>query len=228
MKGEVELIKYLRVPDFITILNALFGLGAVFLILQDRSQVLLASIFILLGACMDGLDGLLARKLQHGVLGANLDSFADLITFGLAPAAICYVLIPSVFAAISSALFLITGMLRLARFNILPKTDSFTGIPITAGGVFVALFVISFKDSDLFNLIILLLLFLSYLMISRITYPKIRNRKLLVLLGGVLILTLSGYYLDIKELLQFCSNVMLGLIALYILSPALRGIKYKK
>lgn len=226
MEGEA-LFKYLRPPDLVTILNALFGLSAVFLILQDRSQATLASIFILLGACMDSLDGFLARKLKYGILGANLDSFADLITFGLAPAAICYVLLSNVLTAFSSALFSISGMLRLARFNILPKTESFTGIPITAAGLFVALFVVSFQDSDLFNLIIPLLLLLSYLMISRITYPKIRDIKLLFLLGAVLILTLTGYYLE-KQLFQFSSYVMLALITLYILSPALRRIKYKK
>lgn len=227
MKIVEALFKYLRLPDLFTILNALFGLGAILLILQDRGQATLASIFILIGACMDSLDGYLARKLKQGILGANLDSFADLITFGLAPVAICYVLFSSFLTAICSAFFLICGMLRLARFNILPKTDSFIGMPITAAGLFVALFILAFKDIYI-NLIILLLLILSYLMISRITYPKIRDKRLMFLLGAVLMLTLTGYYLDIEQLLQFSSYVMLALLTLYILSPAIRGIIYKK
>ncbi len=227
MGGEAELFRYLRLPDFVTILNALFGLAAVFLILEDRTQALLASIFVLLGASMDALDGFLARKLKYGILGANLDSFADLITFGLAPAAVCYVLLSSVSAAICSALFSICGMLRLARFNILPKTEGFIGMPITAGGVFVALFVLSFKDSDLFNLIIPILAVLSYLMISRIPYPKIRDRRLVLLFGVIFILTLGGYYLNVKQLFQSSSYVLLGLVTLYILSPV-RRFRYKK
>lgn len=222
------LFKYLRLPDLFTILNALFGLSAVFLLSQDRGQATLASIFILIGACLDSLDGFLARKLKQGILGGNLDSFADLITFGLAPVAICYILLSSVLTAICSALFLICGMLRLARFNILPKTDSFIGMPITAAGLFVALFVLAFKDSTYINLIIPLLLILSYLMISRITYPKIRDIRLMFLLGAVLMLTLTGYYLDIKQLLQFGSYVMLALITLYILSPTVGRIRHKK
>jgi CDP-diacylglycerol--serine O-phosphatidyltransferase len=222
------LIKYLRPPDLITILNALFGLGAVFLILHNRNQALLASIFILLGASMDALDGLLARKLKYGILGANLDSFADLITFGLAPVSICYVLLLSTSAAICSALFLICGMLRLARFNILPKTEGFIGMPITAAGVFVALFILSFKDSDFFNLIIIFLAVLSFLMVSRIPYSKIRDKRLVLLFGVFLIFTLSGYYLDIKQLLQSSSIALLSLVTLYILSPFARGILHKK
>lgn len=238
MEEDIEakmerIFKYLRLPDFATILNALFGVAAIFLILQDRNEALQAAILILLGAMMDGLDGLLARKVEYGILGANLDSFADLITFGLAPAALCYVFLSSILIAIFAAFFLICGMLRLARFNILPKSEGFTGMPITAAGVFIALYVLAFNNSDTFKFIIPLLLLLSFLMVSRIPYPKIRDRRLLVLFGAIFASTVAGFYLNLKvlntQLFVLSADILLALVSLYILIPiAWRALHYER
>ncbi len=233
MDEEMELIfKYVRLPDFATLLNALFGMAAISLLVLDKSYVLQASIYILLGAMMDGLDGLLARKIEYGVFGTNLDSFADLITFGLAPAAICYALMPGVLLAIFSAFFLIAGMLRLARFNILPKSEDFIGMPITAAGVTLVLFVLAFASTEYFALVVILLLLLSCLMVSRIPYPKIRDRKLLVIVGSLLLLAIAAFYLNIKALdtsaAVLLSYILLALMALYIMIPPARRALHKK
>lgn len=76
------------IPNFVTFLNIIFGLLAIFICLKtnSKSHRLLASIFIILAGCCDGIDGVLARRLNaESLIGKQLDSFADIISFGLAP-----------------------------------------------------------------------------------------------------------------------------------------------
>jgi len=78
----------LRLPDLVTILNILFGFTAILFVLNG--YVYGAIILILVAALADGVDGAVARRFESGVFGEHLDSFADLISFGVAPAVIYY------------------------------------------------------------------------------------------------------------------------------------------
>ena len=100
-----------------------------------------AFILIALAAVADFCDGLAARAL-HAVsgIGAELDSLADLVSFGLAPAMVLYNMMLGHGAghwALLAMLLPVFGALRLARFNVdTNQTTTFTGVPIPANAIF--------------------------------------------------------------------------------------------
>ena len=126
------------VPDMITACNLLCGAVATYLATQHA--FMLAFCFILLGAFFDFFDGLSARLLNvPSKIGIELDSLADVITFGLAPAMLvaCYYL-PILgwwsFIALVMAAF---SALRLAKFNVDERqTSSFIGLATPANAIF--------------------------------------------------------------------------------------------
>jgi CDP-diacylglycerol--serine O-phosphatidyltransferase len=97
-----SIYRLIKLPDLVTLLNALLGFTAVLMVVQSPSNVYHASILIILAVIADGiilaviadgLDGAIARSMEYGVLGENLDSLADVISFGLAPAVIAYAIL---------------------------------------------------------------------------------------------------------------------------------------
>src|ERR1700734_4010137 len=147
------------IPNLFTLLNLFFGCVAVILILQngivavvnsDGTQYIatperaqLASIFIGLAALVDFLDGLVARLFKAtSPLGRELDSLADVVSFGVAPGMILYQLLRLSWAAQANGLDVSVGWLlpallipcaaayRLARFNIDDAQQyGFKGVP---------------------------------------------------------------------------------------------------
>jgi len=100
----------------------------------------MSSIMLLLGMFFDVIDGLAARILKvQSRLGAELDSFADLVSFGLAPAYLYTQLVPSDrwFFYIPAFFILIGSTLRLALFNLRPSTTHFIGLPTPASAFFI-------------------------------------------------------------------------------------------
>jgi len=100
----------------------------------------MSSIMLLLGMFFDVIDGLAARMLKvQSRLGAELDSFADLVSFGLAPAYLYTQLVPSDrwFFYIPAFFILIGSTLRLAIFNLRPSTTHFIGLPTPASAFFI-------------------------------------------------------------------------------------------
>ncbi len=101
----------------------------------------MAFVLIALSAVADFLDGLVARLL-HAVsnIGAELDSLADLVSFGLAPALVLYNMMLGYGEghwALLTLLLPVFGALRLARFNVdTNQTTTFTGLPIPANAIF--------------------------------------------------------------------------------------------
>ncbi|MDN3015475.1 CDP-diacylglycerol--serine O-phosphatidyltransferase [Paenibacillus sp. BSR1-1] len=123
------------VPNLFTIGNLLCG---VFSITFNMSGYLkLACIFIFLSAVLDLLDGRIARKLKvNSEFGVELDSLADIVSFGVAPALLFHSLAaPSFFTSLAFILFPTMGALRLARFSIKPTIGYFKGLPIPAAGL---------------------------------------------------------------------------------------------
>ncbi|ATZ60924.2 MAG: CDP-diacylglycerol--serine O-phosphatidyltransferase [Methanosarcinales archaeon Met12] len=209
----------IRLPDMVTIANALLGFTAILMVaIGELSN---AAILILVAALADGLDGALARRGEPSVFGLNLDSLADSISFGMAPAVMGYFLIGSFpIAFILPAMYLMCGILRLARFNV-SRDDEFVGLPITAAGVCVALLALVAVDS---LILVGAYMILSVLMVSRIGYPKVRNFKILIPVGIVVIIgIILGYIIGLGVVSCF-SWPLLVIIGGYLISPLIKEV----
>jgi CDP-diacylglycerol---serine O-phosphatidyltransferase len=126
------------VPNFFTIGNLLCGVFSITFIMNGLLQI--AALFIFLSAFLDLFDGRIARKLKvNNELGVVLDSLADIVSFGVAPALLFHSLSePTFYTNVAFILFPTMGALRLARFSVRPTIGYFTGIPITAAGLIMA------------------------------------------------------------------------------------------
>src|SRR5688572_22557737 len=134
------------IPSLFTVMNLFSGFIAVKTAMMDHDFVG-AGWFILLGAIFDMLDGVMARLTKSASeFGVELDSLADVVTFGVGPSAIVYSLFFWQYEGVGllvAALPAICGALRLARFNVQLvgfDKDYFKGLPIPSA----ALLVISF------------------------------------------------------------------------------------
>ena len=124
-----------KIPSIFTLMNLCCGFSAILM-----ADLHMSSIMLLLGMFFDVIDGLAARMLKvQSKLGAQLDSFADLVSFGLAPAYLYTQLIPSDrwFYYIPAFFILIGSTLRLAIFNLRPSTTHFIGLPTPASAFFI-------------------------------------------------------------------------------------------
>jgi len=136
-------------PNLITLLALCAGLTAIRLAVEDKLELALAA--IVFAALLDGIDGRIARMLKGtSRFGAELDSLADFVNFGVAPALILYLWgLHDLKSAgwIAALVFAICAGLRLARFNVMiddPNRPAwagnfFTGIPAPAGAITVLL-----------------------------------------------------------------------------------------
>ena len=134
----------LLVPNMITLMGMSFGLTAIRFTLEGRFGT--AVFLLLLAALVDGLDGLMARRLgAESALGAQLDSLSDFLCFGVAPAILIYQMHLGAggFGWIFALVFASACCLRLARFNVMsgqadetagPKRH-FVGVPAPAGAM---------------------------------------------------------------------------------------------
>ena len=137
------------VPNFFTVLSLCAGLTALRMAVEQRFDMAIA--LIVVAALLDGVDGRLARLLKaQSKFGAELDSLADFVNFGVAPAVLMFVWglggLPKGFGWIVALVFALAMGLRLARFNSMidvekPKWQGnyFTGVPAPAGATVVLL-----------------------------------------------------------------------------------------
>jgi len=134
-----------NLPNIVTCLNLYAGCLACVMSLVYANYIG-AFIFILLAACFDFLDGFVARTIHaYSPIGAQLDSLADVVSFGLAPGFIAYSFLLSSSVGVPYgvnipffAFFLpVFAALRLAKFNVDKRqTSSFLGLPVPANGLF--------------------------------------------------------------------------------------------
>lgn len=162
------------VPSVFTLFNLLLGILSLTYTLNERYN--LAAICILLSAVLDRVDGNLARRLGvSSEFGKELDSLADLVSFGVAPAILAYDAVLNqplgVWGLIISVLFAACGAIRLARFNILNISNYFLGVPITIAGGLIATAML-FANRLPFWSMAIFMLSLSFLMVSKIRIPK--------------------------------------------------------
>jgi len=200
------------IPNIITMSNLFVGcLGVVW---AFNSELDLAVRMIWLCAILDVMDGLAARAVGVGTeLGKQLDSLADLISFGLLPSTILYLLwmsaLPSPWA-LSSFLITVFSALRLAKFNLDPdQTTNFKGLPTPANALLISSFPAIFDQNQQIlrlgseNQLVWFLLvgLLCYLLVSNFRligfkfrdYSWEKNKFRYIILGGMAILvTLLG------------------------------------
>ncbi|OZM57785.1 CDP-diacylglycerol--serine O-phosphatidyltransferase [Lottiidibacillus patelloidae] len=163
-----------QAANALTVLNLSFGSAAIIFLLNDN--LVTSFILILLAALCDRFDGLVARKLNIVTdFGKQLDSLCDLVSFGIAPAFLLYAAVLHQFGVpgvIFTIIFVVTGALRLARFNLSESSAVFTGLPITAAGSLLAIssLLVTKWPPQVFMYLILIL---ALLMISNFKMKKI-------------------------------------------------------
>ncbi|CDX19120.1 CDP-alcohol phosphatidyltransferase [Mesorhizobium sp. ORS 3324] len=136
-------------PNLVTVLAICAGLSGIRFAFEDRFEP--AVVMVLLAAFLDGIDGRLARMLKAtSKFGAQMDSLADIVNFGVAPALVLYAFLLDLAGSpgwIAALLFTIACGMRLARFNVLAEetdqpawqSEYFVGVPAPAGAVLVML-----------------------------------------------------------------------------------------
>ena len=170
------IIGFIRLPDGASLLNASLGYASI--LMASEGEYAPSAALILLAMAADGLDGLLARRLGDGPLGTQIDSLADVLSFGAAPAYLVWAAFGPIFGLLFSVLgafYIACGILRLARFNVAKREGEFQGMPIPGAGALVATSVL--LDGPL--LTALLMVSISLLMVSTVPYPKLRDPRLL-------------------------------------------------
>lgn len=201
-----------HIANCFTLLNLVFGSMAVIQILQGfpemrgrhmsgMEHMCIASLFICLAAVVDFLDGLIARMLgAASEMGKQLDSLADLVSFGLAPGLIIFEFLKMSFEAsmpaealnswyLLPALILpCAGAFRLARFNLRVSSSlEFEGLPIPAGGILIASFplIFTFNTFPLVHKLMLsasfwyaVIFLVSFLMVSTLPMMSMKFKNL--------------------------------------------------
>jgi len=181
-----------NLANLVTLGNAFFGFLSIVATLNgDYSQAALMLFFALI---FDGMDGRVARFLDvTSDFGVQMDSLADIVSFGVAPAILMYETSLHSTGALgiaASVAIILAGIIRLARFNILKGLNYFLGLPIPVVGVFLAALIYTNTVVSEKSLAVMMLL-LAYLMISRIRYPNfkqnVRSKNIVLFLLGLAI-----------------------------------------
>ncbi|WP_425052575.1 CDP-diacylglycerol--serine O-phosphatidyltransferase [Psychromarinibacter sp. S121] len=229
---DLPLVKLL--PNLLTLTAACAGLTGVRFALLGEFQWSVR--MVLIATILDGLDGRLARLLRsQSPLGAELDSLADFLNFGVAPALILYLWTLNDVGGIgwmASLCFTLCCLLRLARFNVGQKngngsSDYFEGVPSPAGALLVMMpMVAAFAFPGLPEipawLSTIYVLAIGLLMISRIHTFSFKNVKIprrnarYVLLGAVLAAALLFNFTWATLLLVMIAYLATILVALRV------------
>jgi len=233
-----SMLKLIKLPDLLSVCNALFGFAAILLVLEGGSTRALktALVFILVATVIDGLDGFVARTVESSPIGRYLDSLADMVSFGVAPAVVAFVVIKNFFqltltythVVVASAFcgaYIICGMLRLARYNAkISQQNEFVGLPITGSAILLASFMLLAVELAIPGcayILVILMGFLCLFMISRIPYRKLKS-SWLVIVSLILFSALFFFYAVSLSLFVYPAAIIVVLTALYICSPVMQ------
>ena len=201
-----------QIPNLFTLINLVFGCLAIVFTLQNGiviagegdgatwidipEKIWLASLFIGLAAVVDFLDGFVARLFKAtSEMGKQLDSLADVVSFGVAPGMILYQFLRLSFAKEThsldtSVIWLLPAFLvpcaaawRLARFNLdTSQTLHFKGMPVPAAGIFVASFpVIYWNVNEAWAQELLLNKWFLYAIIAALSWLMVSTLPLMAL-----------------------------------------------
>ena len=230
------------VPSLFTTLNIFCGFLSI--IYTSQGQFSIAAWLIILAAVFDSLDGIMARMTRSSSrFGVELDSLADVVSFGLAPSFMVYQVCLRTFepwGIIIAALPVVLGAIRLARFNVQLvgfDKDYFNGLPIPMQAITVCAFILQF-GGEIFEIDSLagielsaLVVLLSLLMVSHVKYDtmpklsklqlKLHPLKFSLMFIAVLVIVLSEFFFDKNYLF-----LMLMLYVIYgLIRAAVQGIK---
>ncbi|MCQ2054072.1 MAG: CDP-alcohol phosphatidyltransferase family protein [Fibrobacter sp.] len=189
-------------PNAFTSMNFLLGVFSICWVtgaFTAKDPILMGAYFIILCVLLDKLDGFAARLVNaSSEFGAQFDSLADLIAFGLAPA-FCILfaykgMAPSFFEAniplmaVAFSVYVLCAAMRLAKYNAC-DSDSyhhhFSGMPSTFAGAINAILVVFLKNKDAFSDVtspviyipVIVMLITGILMVSPLFLPKLQPRK---------------------------------------------------
>ena len=167
------------IPNIFTFTN--LGCGVLSILSTFEHTYINACIFIIIAALVDRYDGRIARHLDvSSEIGKQLDSLADLVSFGVSPAILTYVCFNlssigpyGILGYVLVLLFPICGAFRLARYNITDFNGVFTGVPITIAGSVMTILILIHTQTNMHPIIpILFMILLSYLMVSTVSLKK--------------------------------------------------------
>lgn len=219
-------------PNLFTLMNLFFGFYSVVCAIDGQFKP--AAVAIMIAAVFDALDGKIARA-THTLsrFGAEFDSLADLVSFGMAPAFLMYLWILKPMGRLgwlAAFLFVACGALRLARFNTNLDQSSdgyFVGLPIPAAAGMNAVIVLFTVDLGLETSVnhfpvLILMYVLSFLMVSSIKYFSLKKIELFramnfnVLVSMILILTLIAAKPSISLLVLSLAYIASGPVCLVV------------
>lgn len=204
--------KIYTLPNLFTFTNMLCGFLSLSCVVKDKYEF--AALLILFGMVFDFLDGYVSCRLdKESEFGKRLDSFADLITFGIAPVILIFATSFKSYGFVhkfSLLIYFIAISYRLIRYSLRTNSNIFQGIPATFSGGFIAFIFLSFPSFFTKPWSFLFFLILALLSISSIPYKKIVVKKNSATLLTTLILIIL--YLVFKKYL------ILSLFVLYLLS----------
>jgi CDP-diacylglycerol--serine O-phosphatidyltransferase len=242
--------KIYLLPNLMTAGNLFCGFAAVFKIIEaglivagegNPAAAYYQAIAFILGACVfDLLDGRLARLGGHeSPFGREFDSLADVVSFGLAPALLVYQIVLVDFPRVGwlvAFVYLLCGAMRLARFNCVaaetqdqPEKD-FQGFPIPAAAGLIGsltLFMLWMNEGErqlgYWRFVLPpLLLFLSFMMFSKVRYPSFKSlnwrtqRSIPWFLGMILLLVFCVMNYEWMPALLFVLFLIYGFVRPYI------------
>lgn len=181
-KHKLQLIYIL--PNLFTATSAF--LGIISILASVKGDFEKAVIYIMLSLVFDGLDGRIARMTKTmSKFGAEFDSLADIVAFGVAPAILFYYSIGINFGKLGSlvaAMYVVFGAIRLARFNITSNQNEpsvFIGVPIPTAAIVIAMWIMVYEKYPIFQgcefIIVLCQIFLAFLMVSNVRYPSFKK-----------------------------------------------------
>ena len=212
---------YKNIPNLFTLLNLLSGTIAIILAFEGRNNLILAAYFIYIAAVFDFLDGFAARTLKaFSKLGKELDSLADLVSFGVAPSMIIYTLLKQslqikqfsfsmpaldLLMVLSATLIAIFSAIRLAKFNIDERqTINFLGLatPVCAMLVASIPIIAEFNPNGLVVFPALsrnIYFFLGVVIFESIIVKPIFLVPLVIILSGLLVSELPMFSMKFKS-----------------------------
>lgn len=164
------------IPNSLTFGNLICGVLSIQFTMQQNFKV--AAALILLAGVFDRYDGTVARLLGvSSPLGKELDSLADLVSFGVAPSMLIFTLYRlsnlGFIGYGTLIIFPVAGAFRLARYNSSEFNNVFTGIPITIAGSIMAIYAIFTENMQpRVTVTVILMLVFSYLMVSKLQIKK--------------------------------------------------------
>lgn len=180
--NDYRILSLLKFADLFTLFNVALGLISIVFAMSDRFDY--AAYVLLLSVVFDYLDGKIAVSLQQqNLFGKELDSLADTVSFGVAPAIFGFSLMQYTtsirsfqvtFGIVSFTVFLFCGVLRLARYNIMDMKGIYRGMPITLNGIIIPAVYFAGMPIKFFPYMYLIL---GILMVSSLKIKKLQLRS---------------------------------------------------